>query len=495
MPFVGRTSDYGVRTAAKLHSFSGPLLAQCRKSVSVPPYVLIAEFDPQQTAIYRQSVERHAIEPVLVRDGIAATRVLQSRGAPILLICDLSLPGADGFSVIAELRRLSAPDKSAILVFSAHNALRAAALNLRSTLGIADVGDKNQSAEAIVDAISRTLDRVRKIEPEARSSAREDELLHKIMFRTAKAFRSPMVLLSIELRDRNKVVGHMNVDEPSGTSYFWPVLQQVSSTREPLVIPDTTKHSLFGVGLQPPALPVRAFATIPLIASSGKLVGAMCLLDLQPQTLTASQLDLLLRAGSRIAQELANYYKDELAEPDDAGAWRSKERWAALERLALTDRVTGLFNRHAGELALEREVARARRTRAAFSLVLIDIDHFKQVNDRHGHAAGDEVLKQISSILTSTFRASDLAVRWGGDEFLVFLPDVPMAGAMVFAERARTQVEALSFDQVGAVTMSAGIAQVRPDEDARAAIRRADAQLYEAKRLGRNLVKMAATAS
>src|SRR5688572_20826199 len=192
MPFVGRTSDYGVRTAAKLHSFSGPLLAQCRKSVSVPPYVLIAEFDPQQTAIYRQSVERHAIEPVLVRDGIAATRVLQSRGAPILLICDLSLPGADGFSVIAELRRISPPERSAILVFSAHTALRAAALNLRSTLGIADVGDKNQSAEAIVDAISRTLDRVRKIEPEARSSAREDELLHKIMFRTAKAFRGPL---------------------------------------------------------------------------------------------------------------------------------------------------------------------------------------------------------------------------------------------------------------------------------------------------------------
>ncbi len=83
-------------------------------------------------------------------------------------------------------------------------------------------------------------------------------------------------------------------------------------------------------------------------------------------------------------------------------------------------------------------------------------------------------------------------MRWGGDEFLVFLPDVPVGGAMVFAERARSQVEALFFDSVGTVTLSAGIVQVRPDEDARAAIRRADAQLYEAKRSGRNLVKMAA---
>ena len=148
-------------------------------------------------------------------------------------------------------------------------------------------------------------------------------------------------------------------------------------------------------------------------------------------------------------------------------AWRSREQWAALERLALTDRVTGLFNRHAGELALEREVARARRTRVPFSLALIDVDHFKQVNDRHGHAAGDEVLKQVSAVLTSTFRASDLAVRWGGDEFLVFLPDVPAGGAMVFAERARSQVEALFFDSVGTVTLSAGIVQVGPDEDAR----------------------------
>jgi diguanylate cyclase (GGDEF)-like protein len=315
------------------------------------------------------------------------------------------------------------------------------------------------------------------------------------MFRTAKALRRPMVILSIELRDRRRIVGHLRLDEPPGASYFWPVLQQVSSTREPLVIPDITKHSLFGIGLQGPALAVRAFATIPLIALTGRLVGAMSLLDLQPQTLTASQLDLLLRAGRRIAEELANYYQDELAETDDAGTWRSREQWAALERLALTDSVTGLFNRHAGDLALEREVARARRTRAPFSLALIDVDHFKQVNDRHGHAAGDEVLKQISSILSATFRASDLAVRWGGDEFLVFLPDVPASGAMVFAERARRQVEALSFENVGAVTLSAGIVQVRPDEDARAAIRRADAQLYEAKRSGRNLVKMAEPSS
>jgi diguanylate cyclase (GGDEF)-like protein len=457
----------------------------------VSPYILIAEFDCQQTAVYRQFVERHAIESVVVRDGIAASRVLQARGAPLLLICDLSLPGADGFSVIAEMRRLSPAVRSAILVFSAHSVLRAAALTLQSTLGIAEVGDKNQPPESIGEAIGRALKRVTQAPPRKHSSAREDALLHTIMFRTAKAFRRPMVVLSIELRDRRRIVGHLRLEETPGASHLWPALQEISSTRQPLLIPDVTK-SMFGSGLQAPALAVRALATIPLIASIGRFVGSMSLLDLQPQTLTASQLDLLLRAGLRIAEELANYCGDELADTNAAGHWRSKEQWVALERLALTDSVTGLFNRHAGELVLEREVARARRTRVPFSLALIDVDHFKDVNDRHGHAAGDEVLKQVSSVLTSTFRASDLAVRWGGDEFLVFLPDVPAGGAMVFAERARSQVEALFFGSTGTVTLSAGVAQVGPDEDAYAAVRRADAQLYEAKRSGRNLVRMAA---
>jgi diguanylate cyclase (GGDEF)-like protein len=101
---------------------------------------------------------------------------------------------------------------------------------------------------------------------------------------------------------------------------------------------------------------------------------------------------------------------------------------------------------------------------------------------------GDEVLCQVGRILTSSFRASDLAVRWGGDEFLVLLPDVTLDGAVIFAERARQQVESLAFPGVGRLTMSAGIVEVKANEDPRAAIARADAQLYEAKRAGRNRV-------
>jgi diguanylate cyclase (GGDEF)-like protein len=92
-------------------------------------------------------------------------------------------------------------------------------------------------------------------------------------------------------------------------------------------------------------------------------------------------------------------------------------------------------------------------------------------------------------MLTSTFRASDFGVRWGGDEFLVLLPDVSLNGAIVFAERARAQLETLQMPTVGSLTLSAGIVEIQEDEDTRTAIQRADGRLYEAKRAGRNQVK------
>ncbi len=145
--------------------------------------------------------------------------------------------------------------------------------------------------------------------------------------------------------------------------------------------------------------------------------------------MTALQLDLLLKAARRIADELAAHYKEDLADSrSPAEAWRSKEQWAALERLALTDRLTALSTATRASRSWSGARARAPHD-APFSIALIDIDRFKRVNDRFGHAVGDDLLKQVSRILTSTFRASDLAIRWGGDEFLVLLPDVPATGA------------------------------------------------------------------
>jgi diguanylate cyclase (GGDEF)-like protein len=133
-------------------------------------------------------------------------------------------------------------------------------------------------------------------------------------------------------------------------------------------------------------------------------------------------------------------------------------------------------------------VSRARRGGAALSLVMFDIDHFKAVNDRAGHAVGDRVLAGISEILSASQRGSDLAIRWGGEEFLALLPDVGSAGARIFAERVRENVESLAIHDAGSITVSAGVAELRVEEDGPAALARADASLYRAKQAGRNCV-------
>jgi diguanylate cyclase (GGDEF)-like protein len=263
----------------------------------------------------------------------------------------------------------------------------------------------------------------------------------------------------------------------------------VIASREVLVAPDLSKHPLFGLASMAPAFPIRGFAAAPLITTAGQLIGVMSLLDFEPLTLTAEQIDLLTEAARRVADEVERQYQAELADAERAEHVRSEEHWAALERLALADPLTGLSNRRAGERALEREVARARRIKSPFSLAMLDLDRLKEINDMHGHAVGDTALVEVSRILTSSFRASDLAVRWGGDEFLVLLPDVTLEGAVVFAERARMQVESLALPGIDRLTMSAGIVEVGADEDPREAISRADAELYEAKRGGRNRVK------
>ena len=119
---------------------------------------------------------------------------------------------------------------------------------------------------------------------------------------------------------------------------------------------------------------------------------------------------------------------------------------------------------------------------------MFDIDHFKAVNDRAGHPVGDRVLAGISEILSASQRGSDLAIRWGGEEFLALLPDVGFAGARTFAERVRENVQSLAIHDAGPITVSAGVAELRVEEDGPAALARADASLYRAKQAGRNCV-------
>ena len=164
-----------------------------------------------------------------------------------------------------------------------------------------------------------------------------------------------------------------------------------------------------------------------------------------------------------------------------------------LREQANRDPLTGLYNRRYLDSTLERELARCRREAHALSVILIDIDHFKRVNDTYGHQAGDAILIRLAGLLTSTARAGDVACRYGGEEFLLLVPTMPLAAARERAEALRTAFGGMEvpFGECSLrATLSIGIAAYPGHGiSAEALIRHADTVLYEAKRRGRNRVE------
>lgn len=160
-----------------------------------------------------------------------------------------------------------------------------------------------------------------------------------------------------------------------------------------------------------------------------------------------------------------------------------------LEVLSVTDRLTGLFNRGRIEETLAREISRAERYHHPFSLLILDIDHFKLVNDRFGHCVGDEVLVLLAKILSSTLREVDVCGRWGGEEFIIILPETELRGALLIAEKLRQSIEKTAFPHGETVTCSIGAAEYMRKETPEYLIHRTDAVLYKAKERGRNRVE------
>src|SRR3954471_19679587 len=168
---------------------------------------------------------------------------------------------------------------------------------------------------------------------------------------------------------------------------------------------------------------------------------------------------------------------------------------AMAETRAHTDALTGLPNRRAVNDTLKRMVAQAHRFDRPLAAICIDLDHFKQVNDRHGHEKGDEVLATVSAVMMNTVRASDFAGRLGGEEFLVLAPDTHPGGALVLAEKLRQAISRVEIPGAGHVTASLGVASVPDDAvDPDTLLRRADRALYAAKEHGRDRVEQAAGA-
>jgi diguanylate cyclase (GGDEF)-like protein len=171
----------------------------------------------------------------------------------------------------------------------------------------------------------------------------------------------------------------------------------------------------------------------------------------------------------------------------------AEQRASDLEAIAAIDFLTAIYNRREFESLARAELARCQRYMRPLSVLMIDIDHFKAVNDRFGHAAGDAVLKNVVAICRAEKRESDVLARLGGEEFIMMLPETTVAAATQFAERLRRRVEDVSPALIG-VTVSIGIAGTSIGTSGiEELLRRADEALYEAKALGRNRVAVSRT--
>ncbi|HIJ83059.1 MAG: response regulator receiver modulated diguanylate cyclase [Magnetococcales bacterium] len=160
-----------------------------------------------------------------------------------------------------------------------------------------------------------------------------------------------------------------------------------------------------------------------------------------------------------------------------------------LETQAFTDALTGVCNRARLQGVLEAELHRARRHNLSISIILGDIDHFKKINDTHGHQVGDDVLKKFAKVMRENVRVEDVVARWGGEEFMIVSPLNDANATCKLAEKLRRLIETETFSKAGQVTCSFGVAQARREDSIRTLTERADKALYQAKTKGRNRVE------
>lgn len=165
-----------------------------------------------------------------------------------------------------------------------------------------------------------------------------------------------------------------------------------------------------------------------------------------------------------------------------------KELEKKLFQASVTDYLTGLYNRRFMSEALQKEKELSDRYNIPFSLILLDIDYFKYINDIYGHDQGDKVLIAIGDILKKKIRASDLSSRWGGEEFLILLRNTTIEQAKIVAEKLRKEICSLKLSSIEKVSASFGVASYRPKEPIEATIKRADRALMQAKLQGKNCV-------
>lgn len=323
--------------------------------------------------------------------------------------------------------------------------------------------DRNDAEQRRLDALDRydVLDTPR------------EESFDRIARLTKRAFNVPVAHISMIDGHRQwfKAIEGLDANEA-------PLLQTICKYAieegRPLIIRDASLDPRFAENPFVVGDPkIRFYAGMPLVTSEGDSIGTLCAVDTKPRDFSAADMETLSDLAQMVMSELE------------------------LRRLAATDMLTGVMSRRAFKEAGERAASLALRHHNDLSCLALDLDNFKDINDRHGHAAGDVALVRAATAWKAGLRKSDLIGRLGGDEFVALLPHTGPSAALAVAEKLRSTVEALHLDvggEAAKVTSSVGVASLGgPVQDFDGLLKAADAALYAAKAAGRNRCMSAAT--
>ena len=291
--------------------------------------------------------------------------------------------------------------------------------------------------------------------------------------RVVKAvFGVPMVAITLIDTDRQWFKARTGLDvlqTPRSTAFCDHTIRSTGA----LGVEDATQDPRFAANPLVTGEPgIRCYLGVPLTTPDGYNLGSLCIIGTEPRHFTSVDKEVLREFGRLVMSKME------------------------LRMLARRDTLTGSLSRRAFEEHLDRLIADAGTSQCPMSLLMIDIDHFKGVNDRYGHTVGDMVLRAVADAIRSSLRPVDRLGRWGGEEFGVLLSDIGPATAHALAVRIKRKVESLSLPclQGQPISISCGVAhwQERRRKDAVGWIAAADAALYRAKRFGRNRVELAA---